>query len=112
MNACNQALPITTANANNAFQYFSDNWPASLSWPRDIPRPDATRPPPRYRVRSRHGRAGADRVRVVETDDPAEAAAAAHGGGAASVDVERDGVVVSVALGPDAAATLAALEAA
>lgn len=29
----------TVARADRVLQYFSDNWPADLEWPRDVPRP-------------------------------------------------------------------------
>ena len=105
---------VTVRRAEKALRWLSDNWPETVPWPEEIiGRPEMAASKRRFLIRVRHGRnGGADRVHTQETDDPAEAAAAAHGGGAASVDVERDGVVVSVALGPDAAATRAALEAA
>lgn len=29
----------TVRTATKAFQWFADNWPADLAWPREIPRP-------------------------------------------------------------------------
>lgn len=33
----------TVKTASAALQWFSDNWPADLEWPRDIPRPSKKR---------------------------------------------------------------------
>lgn len=33
---------ITTRRAERAFRFLSENWPAPVKWPADIPRPPAT----------------------------------------------------------------------
>ena len=32
--------PVTDVTYERAYQWFSDNWPANLIWPSDIPRPE------------------------------------------------------------------------
>ena len=32
-----------TATASRVMSFFSDNWPADLAWPRDIPRPSKSK---------------------------------------------------------------------
>lgn len=32
-----------TATASRVMLFFSDNWPADLAWPRDIPRPSKSK---------------------------------------------------------------------
>ncbi len=34
----------TLLKARRVIQWFSDNWPADLAWPKDIPRPIPTKP--------------------------------------------------------------------
>ncbi|WP_071971953.1 hypothetical protein [Sulfitobacter alexandrii] len=34
---------VTIGRANRIVQWFSDNWPADLEWPDDIPRPSPNR---------------------------------------------------------------------
>ncbi|ALF02141.1 hypothetical protein vBPeaSP1_050 [Pelagibaca phage vB_PeaS-P1] len=35
---------MTTARLAKTIRWFSENWPADLEWPQDIPRPSKSKP--------------------------------------------------------------------